>query len=167
MSAGWSIVPWGAPSVGLKRRIVPALSPAATCAESPRQATDSTSAAAESIRRAGLPDSRSQIVSPLPEAAAACLPSGRRARAGMPAGPARVFEGASEPGISQILADLSWLPERIRLLAGSTATASTISVCPWRVLIAFRVVGSQTLIVESGAKAPVTTFDPSGAHATE
>ena len=85
MSAGVSIVPSGVPSA-FQSRIVRALSPLASWAPSPRQAADSTSPVWPVRSLTAVPAARSQSLTGLPDAAAACLPSGLTARAWTPAG---------------------------------------------------------------------------------
>src|SRR4051794_19075458 len=109
------MTPWGEPSAEFQSRMVRALSPEAIWALSFRQATDSTSPEWPASSRMAEPASRSQILTPLAEPAAARLPSGPTARAWTPAA---WSERLASPGAGH-------LPEPGRLVesAGEDAPA--------------------------------------------
>ena len=99
----------------------------------------------------------------LPAAAANCLPSGLTASALDAGGMTRERLERAGTGQSQILAVLSWLPERMCLPSGAMATARTSLECPSYFLISLRVAASQSRTVLS--KPAVAKVLPSGLQA--
>jgi hypothetical protein len=109
------MTPCAEPSFGFHRRIVLALSPEATWALSPRQATAVTSAACPVSSRACFRSAKLMTRAPLPEAVTASVPSGLVAIPRIGAGRPVMSATGPLPGISQSLRVLSWLPDRMCL----------------------------------------------------